>query len=319
MDAPELDAATADAIAGEIGRASKHALPLGAPCPNCGTPLQGAWCHACGQKGEEYHRSIWHLIAEAFEGLTHVDGRVWQTLPRLIVRPGQLTRDFLDGHRASQIPPFRLFLVALLLVFFAGGLNFSANQPDFNLRRPADPQALAKMSLKDRADIDAAMKQIRAQSAEHAVLAVHAPTGSKAFWTARLRHALENPESVLAAMEQWGHRLAFLMLPVAALLLTAAFAFKKNVYVFDHLIFSMHSLSFQGLLLTAIFLLGMAWDGASWLLFIAPVHLFAHMRGTYRTGVAGTLGRMFLLFVGSAVAVSFLLAGLILIGLASAH
>ncbi|MDB5475822.1 MAG: hypothetical protein JWP49_1333 [Phenylobacterium sp.] len=319
MGAPELDAATADAIAGEITRASRHALPLGAPCPNCGTPLKGAWCYACGQKGEEYHRSIWHLVAEAFEGLTHVDGRVWKTLPRLLVRPGQLTRDFLDGHRAAQIPPFRLFLVALLLVFFAGGLSVSANPVNFNLRPINDPKALSTLSPKDRADVDAAMKQIRAASAEKAVLAVRPVAGSKAFWIARVRNALDKPESVLAAMEQWGHRLAFLMLPIAALLLAPLFAFKKGVYLFDHLIFAMHSLSFQGLLLTLIFLGGLAVDGAAWLLLLAPVHLFVHMRGTYRTGVFGTLSRMFVLFIGSTVAVSVLLVGLIIIGLASAH
>jgi hypothetical protein len=319
MGAPELDAATADAIAGEIGRASKHALPIGAPCPNCGTPLQGAWCHACGQKGEEYHRSIWHLIAEAFEGLTHVDGRVWKTLPRLIVRPGQLTRDYLDGHRASQIPPFRLFLVALLLVFVAGGLSVSANPTDFKMRPISDPRTLAKMSPSDRADIDAAMKQIRAASAEKAVLAVHAPAGSKAFWTTQVRNALDNPESVIAAMEQWGHRLAFLMLPIAALLLAPLFAFRRGVYLFDHLIFSMHSLSFQGLLLTLVFLVGLAVQGAAWLLVLAPVHLFVHMRRTYGTGAFGTLWRMVLLFIGSTIAVSVLLVGLIIIGLASAH
>jgi hypothetical protein len=319
MGAPDLDAATADAIAGEIIRASRHALPLGAPCPNCGTPLKGAWCYACGQKGEEYHRSIWHLVAEAFEGLTHVDGRVWKTLPRLLVRPGQLTRDYLDGHRAAQIPPFRLFLVALLLVFFAGGLSVSANPVNFNLRPINDPKALSTLSPKDRADVDAAMKQIRAASAEKAVAAVRPAAGSRAFWVGRVRNALDKPESVFAAMEQWGHRLAFLMLPIAALLLAPLFAFRKGVYLFDHLIFSMHSLSFQGLLLTLIFLLGLGVSGAWWLVVLAPAHLFVHMRGTYRTGVFGTLSRMFVLFIGSTVAVSVLLVGLIIIGLASAH
>ena len=32
---------------------------------NCATPLQGPWCHACGQRGEDFHRSIVHL-AELF-------------------------------------------------------------------------------------------------------------------------------------------------------------------------------------------------------------------------------------------------------------
>ena len=102
LGAPELEAIAADAIVGEAKRARRHALPIGSPCANCGTALVGPWCHACGQKGEEFHRSIWRLVAEAFEGLTNFDSRFWNTLPRLIVRPGKLTREYLDGRRAGE-------------------------------------------------------------------------------------------------------------------------------------------------------------------------------------------------------------------------
>lgn len=320
LGAPELDAATADAIAGEIGRASKHALPIGAPCPNCGTALQGPWCHACGQKGEEYHRSIWHLFAEALEGLTHFDGRFWQTLPRLLIKPGQLTRDYLDGHRASQIPPFRLFLVVLLLVFFAGGLNFSVSHQQFKLAAPGDPVVQSNLSLEERANLEQVLGKKRAHvQTKDIQLDISPDKGANAYWTGKVKHALEDPEALFTALEQWGHRFAILMLPIAALLLTIAFAFKKGVYVFDHLIFSMHSLSFLGLLVTAGFLLGMATSQVWQILWLAPVHLFFHMRGTYRTGVVGTLARMTFLFFGSSIAVALLVGGLFVVGLATMH
>lgn len=323
MGAPELDAATAEAIASEIGRASKHALPIGAPCPNCATPLQGPWCHACGQKGEEYHRSIVHLAAEAFEGLTHFDGRVWQTLPRLAFRPGQLTRDYLDGHRASQIPPFRLFLVVLLVVFFAGGLSFGTSKVNLRLATLGDPQAQKQLTPEDRDRIHAAIgdKAWRASQVQtkDIQLDITPDKTANAYWTGKAKHALENPEALMQALEQWGHRFAVLLLPIAALLLTLAFAFKKGVYVFDHLIFSMHSLSFQGLLVATGFLLLMVTDQAWQILWLAPVHLFFHMRGAYRIGVIGTLARMTFLFFGSSIAVGFLLSGLVIVGLVTMH
>jgi hypothetical protein len=134
-----------------------------------------------------------------------------------------------------------------------------------------------------------------------------------------VKRALQNPEAMLAAMEQWGHRFAILMLPIAALMLSVLFAFRKGVYVFDHLIFSMHSLSFVGFLVTACFLIGI-WAGWAWqLLWLAPVHLFVHMRGTYRTGVFGTLIRMFLLFIGTTISVAILFAGLVIVGLTAVH
>lgn len=340
LGAPEIEAAALDAIAGETARASRHALPIGAPCPNCATPLAGPWCHACGQKGEEYHRSIWRLIAEAFEGLTHFDSRIWNTIPKLVFRPGKLTHEYLQGHRASQIPPFRMFLIVLLLVFFAGGLAVDQSGANFRLASPNDLAAATKnMTPQDKAEYEKAMAEARAALAQtpgaKAAGAIPVPsagtnnfnieinkgpvTRRSAWVRERLLHAMKNPDSFFFALEQWGHRFAILLLPIAALMLTALFALKKGVYVFDHVIFSMHSLSFVGLLLTVIFVGSMGWSGAWWLLWAAPVHLFVHMRGTYRISIFGTLARMAALAFGTFVFVSLLISGLVLVGLATAR
>jgi len=284
-------------------RESKHGLPVGSPCPNCGTALAGAYCYACGQKGEEYHRSIWRLTADSVHDLLNFDGRFWKTLPPLIARPGRLTRDYLDGHRASQIPPFRLFLIVLVVVFFAGSLNLQKYPVNYPLR-PADTFIARDPS--DRADFKQAYDAMQAKP--------------ETRWLAnRLQIAWKNPEALMRSMEGWAHQFAILLLPIAALMLSLLFVFKRGVYVFDHLIFSMHSLSFQGLLLSGVFLGGLAVPGASWLLAISPVHLFFHMRDTYRISVIGTLIRMFLLFTLSSVAFALLMAGLVFVGLATVH
>jgi len=283
--------------------APKHGLEIGTPCPNCGTALAGAWCYACGQKGEDFHRSIWRLIADAFEGLTNFDGRFWNTLPNLLVRPGKLTRDYLDGHRASEIPPLRLFLIVLVIVFFAGSLNFQAHPVNLNLR----PQVtFVARDASDRADFKQAYDAMQNKP--------------ETRWLAdRLQIAWKNPDALMRSMEGWAHQFAILLLPIAALMLTLLFVFKRGVYVFDHLIFSMHSLSFQGLLLSGVFLGALAVSWASWFLLLAPVHLFFHMRGTYRISTLGALIRMFLLFILSSVAFALLMAGLVFAGLATVH
>lgn len=58
-----------------------------------------------------------HLLGETFETLTHADSRLWRTLRTLVSRPGELTREWSAGHRASYLPPIRLYLV-LSVVFF---------------------------------------------------------------------------------------------------------------------------------------------------------------------------------------------------------
>lgn len=312
-----LEAVTADTIAHEAARASKHSLPIGAPCPNCRTALAGPWCYACGQRGEEYHRSIWRLAWEALEGLTDLDGRIWKTIPRLMFRPDKLTREYLDGHRAAQVPPFRIFLVVLLLVFFTGGLSLDAHRANINTNlklSPLDsPELQKELSPSDRTDLKQASQALREKLSKPKAGA--SPT--EAWLRSQIAKALGNQEGFKAALAEWAQRFAILMLPIAALMLGVLFLFKKGVYLFDHLIFSMHSLAFQGLLISLTFVIGLWSSGAGALLWLSPIHLFVHMRGTYRISVLGTLIRMFLLFIGSSVAFAFLIVGLLFVGLAT--
>ena len=112
--AEEFQAGALDSVRAVFGRQPRHTLPIGAPCPNCATSLAGPWCHGCGQSSEDFHRSLARLAAEAFGGLIEFDSRLWQTLPGLLFNPAKLTRDYLEGHRAPQVPPLRMFLIVVV-------------------------------------------------------------------------------------------------------------------------------------------------------------------------------------------------------------
>ena len=86
-------------------------------CANCGASVPGRFCGNCGQRLHGPIHSVWHFVAEATEDLTHADSRLWRTLLALLVKPGFLTREFLDGRRASYLPPLRLYLVLSVLFF----------------------------------------------------------------------------------------------------------------------------------------------------------------------------------------------------------
>ncbi|WP_128891161.1 DUF3667 domain-containing protein [Erythrobacter sp. HKB08] len=85
-------------------------------CENCGTPLQGAYCHACGQRGH-IHRTIGGFMHELLHGALHFEGKLWRTLPMLVFKPGQLTRRYIDGQRARFVSPMALFLFSIFLMF----------------------------------------------------------------------------------------------------------------------------------------------------------------------------------------------------------
>lgn len=119
MTAADLETAAADSAGSFVGPRKKPFNHKGEPCKNCGTSLEGWYCYNCGQNADTHHRSILHLIWEAIEGMFHLDGRLANTLPLLFFRPGKLAKDYMEGRIVRHVPPFRTFLVALLLFIFA--------------------------------------------------------------------------------------------------------------------------------------------------------------------------------------------------------
>ncbi|RUL73063.1 DUF3667 domain-containing protein [Dyella choica] len=91
----------------------------GALCANCQAPLQGEFCHHCGQSVHSVLRPVHGLWEEFFETFLHVDGRILHTIPALFLKPGFLTLEYFSGRRVRYIAPFRLMFVLCLLSFFA--------------------------------------------------------------------------------------------------------------------------------------------------------------------------------------------------------
>jgi Protein of unknown function (DUF3667) len=85
-------------------------------CLNCGTTLVGAHCHACGQKGN-VHRTLRAFGHDFMHSVLHLDGKIWRTLPMLFWNPGQLTRRYVHGERATFVSPLALFLFTVFLTF----------------------------------------------------------------------------------------------------------------------------------------------------------------------------------------------------------
>ncbi len=86
-------------------------------CANCNTALQGPYCSNCGQKASDYHRPIWWILGEFMDAVLSFDSRTFRTLWLLFGEPGEFTRRYNSGHRASLLPPFRLFVIATFLFF----------------------------------------------------------------------------------------------------------------------------------------------------------------------------------------------------------
>lgn len=91
-----------------------------ATCANCGEAMHGEYCVACGQRRfRPEHRRFAHLVAESVGAITDLDGRLWRSIRALMLQPGRIARDWIDGRRTYWISPVRLFLLANLIYFLA--------------------------------------------------------------------------------------------------------------------------------------------------------------------------------------------------------
>ena len=89
-------------------------------CLNCQTPLQGMYCHVCGQKSTQEKPTIKEFILEylniAFIWDTYFAKTIWQ----LFRRPGHLTNEYVSGKFVSYTHPLKLnmFLLFVFISFF---------------------------------------------------------------------------------------------------------------------------------------------------------------------------------------------------------
>jgi hypothetical protein len=89
-----------------------------ARCLNCGAALDGRFCPACGQRAIPPHPTVRELAGDAWAELSGYDGRIAATF-RGLLRPGLLTRHYVEGQRARYLSPVRLYLIVSLIYFLA--------------------------------------------------------------------------------------------------------------------------------------------------------------------------------------------------------
>ena len=89
-------------------------------CLNCGTEVQGRYCHKCGQENVEPKETFWHLITHFTYDITHFDGKFFSSVKYLLFRPGFLSKEYIRGKRASYLNPIKMyvFISAFFFLYF---------------------------------------------------------------------------------------------------------------------------------------------------------------------------------------------------------
>lgn len=288
-------------------------------CANCKTLFSGHFCPECGQKAH-IHRSLAAIGHDIMHGVLHLDGKLWETLPLLTLKPGELTRRYIAGERAKFVSPMSMFLFtvfAMFAVFQMVGLTAPA---DFgkgfidgasgnsvfeeNIQEQITTLEKERDSLKSsdprREAIDAELKIIRKLIGQ----------GDDPNADARPKMRLSSKDGVnvdvqklniagLPLVEKWqknpslmlyklqsnGYKFSWLLIPLSLPFLWLMFAWRRQFKAYDHAIFITYSLSFMSLLFIAMSILSTIPGGGDWsaLLFLiaAPLHLYKQLRYAY--------------------------------------
>ena len=260
----------------------------GGACPSCGALLVGKYCHACGEERvqQQHELSLKHFVGKSLHEITDVEhSKAFRTLSALLFKPGFLTNEYLAGRRNLYLTPLKVcFIVFALYLFF---YSFYKPASIFDVGRIVESDTTGKI----------AKFLINRQAAK---------IGSE-------------PQAFVEKInEQWHRYMSLLQItsvPLFAVMLQVAYLRSKRYYV-EHLIFSMHFLSFAflfGVLMWPFNLLtGMNPTLARLFVFVPALaltatYLFYALRRFYHQPTAVTLVKTIALSFGYHLILAFLI------------
>lgn len=92
-------------------------------CLNCGHEVEVWFCPSCGQSQKDLRVSFRTLTMDFLGDVFTFDSKLFRSLKPLFIKPGFLTKEFMEGKRVRYIPPLRMYIFTSILFFVT--LNFT--------------------------------------------------------------------------------------------------------------------------------------------------------------------------------------------------
>lgn len=130
---------------------AKTSPPAKVLCANCGTPLLGDVCYACGQPVKGLVRHLGSILHDVADTIFNIDSRIFRTLGPLYFRPGYLTNEYFAGRRVRYVTPFRLyfFLSVAAFLLMQWGLDSFDFTDNFHVNGVENSEVTAAMTPED--------------------------------------------------------------------------------------------------------------------------------------------------------------------------
>ena len=248
-------------------------------CPNCGHDIDSNYCPNCGQSSIDYRASLRTLVRDFLGDYLHFDSRLFRTIVPLLIKPGFLTKEYMQGRRERYIKPVRLYLVAtvisLVLISMAltGALSgtLTYQKEADKLIAAADTSvllhedmyhlfadSLGRIAFRPALSrkVDAARSRVRTAIKDSTTLdwdSLAATPRSKAYFVQSFGRQMTDAEfraNVFSGFVANVPKVMFFFLPVFALILKLFYIRGGRLYV-EHLIFALYLHAFLFLIIAA--------------------------------------------------------------------
>jgi hypothetical protein len=212
-------------------------------CLNCNAQLGGEFCGSCGQRDIPPYPSVRELAIDAALEFSGWDGRLASTLRALILRPGMLTHEFLEGRRARYISPVRLYLMASLAYFVLSAAASNVRLPSGKsvglhvTFTPADSQSSTRGPERVAKVASEALSNPEALNPADKQGALDDIKRAPVFMQPFLRRGIEDPGGIKRGILETMPRMLFALLPVFAGILALFYRGRKYP---EHLYFAIH-------------------------------------------------------------------------------
>jgi hypothetical protein len=270
-------------------------------CQNCGTALQGPYCHHCGQYDEKSKRPWWILVEHAPDSPNRFDSRILRSYGWLLVRPGRMTAAFLAGQRAKFVPPIRLYIFTSLIFFLA--LSASG----FVLLQPVSKRVVHGDDTTNNVTFEllappSTTPVFLPGDIEHSddnVINIGRGDKQKKITVDQVIQLVNDPVRMSAFLTEWLPRVLVAAMPAFALLLGLLYI-RRRRHLIDHLVLTLHLHSF--LFAVGVLLIGLrAATGISLPAFLLPgllgLYFLLTIKRVYAQNWFKTLLKSFILFL----------------------
>tara|TARA_Y100000034_G_scaffold32291_1_gene39532 strand:+ start:97254 stop:98375 length:1122 start_codon:yes stop_codon:yes gene_type:complete len=97
---------------------------------NCGHPFFGheKYCPECGQANKGDRITFASFVHEIFNGFFNFDAKFWNTIIPLLISPGKVSKEYVEGKRQRFSNPFRFYLTVSVVFFLVLGIGKSLDK-----------------------------------------------------------------------------------------------------------------------------------------------------------------------------------------------